>query len=117
MPLRLSFTTEREAQWERRSHPGRGGDLTARAPWDDRSPGLTGAGPVSQVRKPAAFRPILGHPRSVESSKRDSEIGRSRCEDENEEQLYREAKRLGVKGRSKLDKGQLKAAVDRRKYT
>jgi hypothetical protein len=35
------------------------------------------------------------------------------------EQLYREAKRLGerlgVKGRSKMNKGQLKAAVDRRK--
>jgi hypothetical protein len=30
------------------------------------------------------------------------------------EQLYREAKRLGVKGRSKMNKGQLKAAVDRR---
>jgi hypothetical protein len=29
------------------------------------------------------------------------------------EQLYREAKRLGVKGRSKMNKGQLKAAVDR----
>ena len=118
MPVRLSFTTEREAQWERRSHPGRGGDLTARAPWDDRSPGLTGAGPVSQVRKPAAFRPILGHPRSVESSKRDSERGRSRCEDESARgAALPEAKRLGVKGRSKLDKGQLKAAVDRRKYT
>jgi hypothetical protein len=31
------------------------------------------------------------------------------------EQLYREAKRLGVKGRSKMTKGQLKAAVDRRR--
>jgi hypothetical protein len=30
------------------------------------------------------------------------------------EQLYRQAKRLGVKGRSKMNKGQLKAAVDRR---
>jgi hypothetical protein len=30
------------------------------------------------------------------------------------EQLYREAARLGVKGRSKMNKGQLKAAVDRR---
>jgi hypothetical protein len=30
------------------------------------------------------------------------------------EQLYREAKRLGVKGRSKMNKGQLRAAVDRR---
>ena len=30
------------------------------------------------------------------------------------EQLYREAKRLNIKGRSKMNKGQLKAAVDRR---
>ena len=31
------------------------------------------------------------------------------------EQLYREAKRLGVKGRSKMNKGQLQRAVGRRK--
>jgi hypothetical protein len=31
------------------------------------------------------------------------------------EQLYREAKKLGIKGRSKMNKGQLKAAVDRRR--
>jgi hypothetical protein len=30
------------------------------------------------------------------------------------EQLYRQAKRLGVKGRSKMNKGQLKAALARR---
>lgn len=30
------------------------------------------------------------------------------------EQLYREAKRLGVKGRLKMNKGQLKAALSRR---
>jgi hypothetical protein len=30
------------------------------------------------------------------------------------EQLYREAKRLGIKGRSKMNKGQLKAALARR---
>jgi hypothetical protein len=31
------------------------------------------------------------------------------------EQLYREAKRMRIKGRSKMNKGQLKAAVDRRR--
>jgi hypothetical protein len=31
------------------------------------------------------------------------------------EELYRQAKRLGVKGRSKMSKGQLKAAVERRR--
>ena len=30
------------------------------------------------------------------------------------DQLLREAKRLGIKGRSKMNKGALKAAVDRR---
>lgn len=30
------------------------------------------------------------------------------------EQLYRQAKRLGIKGRSKMNKGQLKAALARR---
>ena len=32
---------------------------------------------------------------------------------ESKEQLYREARRLGIKGRSKMNKGQLKAAVSR----
>ncbi len=31
------------------------------------------------------------------------------------EKLYRQAKRLGVKGRSKMNKGQLKAALARRR--
>jgi hypothetical protein len=31
------------------------------------------------------------------------------------EQLYREAKRLGIKGRSKMNKGALKAAIERRR--
>ena len=36
--------------------------------------------------------------------------GKERTKDE----LLREAKRLGIKGRSKMNKGALKAAVDRR---
>jgi hypothetical protein len=31
------------------------------------------------------------------------------------EQLYTQAKALGIKGRSKMNKGQLKAAIDRRR--
>lgn len=31
------------------------------------------------------------------------------------DQLYREAKRLGIKGRSKMNKGSLKAAIERRR--
>jgi hypothetical protein len=34
---------------------------------------------------------------------------------ETREQLYREARRLGIKGRSKMNKVQLKAAVSRRR--
>ena len=34
---------------------------------------------------------------------------------ESKEQLYREARRLGIKGRSKMNKGQLKAALSRRR--
>ena len=30
------------------------------------------------------------------------------------EQLYTQAKRMGIKGRSKMNKGQLKAAIGRR---
>ena len=37
-------------------------------------------------------------------------MGRERTK----EQLYREAKRLKIKGRSKMNKGQLKAALTRR---
>jgi hypothetical protein len=33
------------------------------------------------------------------------------------EQLYREAKRLGIKGRSKMNKGSLKAAIERRRHS
>jgi hypothetical protein len=35
--------------------------------------------------------------------------------DMTKDQLYREAKRLGIKGRSKMTKGLLKAAVERRR--
>ena len=34
--------------------------------------------------------------------------------EETKEKLYREAKRLNIKGRSKMNKGQLKAALARR---
>jgi Rho termination factor, N-terminal domain len=35
--------------------------------------------------------------------------------DRTKEQLYRQAKQLGIKGRSKMNKGQLKAAIERRR--
>jgi hypothetical protein len=36
--------------------------------------------------------------------------------DKTKDQWYREAKRLRIKGRSKMNKGQLKAAVSRRSH-
>jgi hypothetical protein len=58
-----------------------------------------------------ARRPVIPAPVGVEALKGGvMPQGRERTK----EQLYREAKRLGVKGRSKMNKGQLKAAVDRR---
>jgi hypothetical protein len=40
--------------------------------------------------------------------------GTARDKGPTRDQLYNEAKHLGIKGRSKMNKGQLKAAVDRR---
>jgi hypothetical protein len=39
----------------------------------------------------------------------------SQGKERTKEQLLREAKRLGIKGRSRMNKGALKAAVDRRR--
>jgi hypothetical protein len=41
--------------------------------------------------------------------------GRSRPKGRTRDQLYNEAKRLGVEGRSRMNKEQLQRAVDRRK--
>jgi hypothetical protein len=53
-----------------------------------------------------------GNPKAI--SVVDCEGGGMQGRERTKEQLYREAKRLGVKGRSKMNKGQLKAAIDRR---
>jgi hypothetical protein len=37
-------------------------------------------------------------------------------QDRTKEQLYRQAKSLGIKGRSKMNKSQLKAALSRRSH-
>jgi hypothetical protein len=56
----------------------------------------------------SAPRVGVRHPRTKGGNQ--MPIGR----DLTKEQLYRQAKRLGVKGRSKMNKGQLKAALARR---
>jgi hypothetical protein len=43
------------------------------------------------------------------------EVHMPQVKERTKEALYREAKRLGIKGRSKMNKGALKAAVERRR--
>jgi hypothetical protein len=60
---------------------------------------------------------------SSQSSRRDMSSGRrgglrsgtNRPKGRTKEQLYNEAKKMGIEGRSKMNKQQLKRAVDRRK--
>jgi hypothetical protein len=52
-------------------------------------------------------------PSGKEGSKRE-EARMPQGRERTKEQLYREAKKLGIKGRSKMNKGQLKAAISRR---
>ena len=52
----------------------------------------------------------------MSSSRRgDQRSGTSRPKGRTKEQLYNEAKRMGIDGRSKMNKQQLQRAVDRRK--
>jgi hypothetical protein len=54
--------------------------------------------------------------RDVSSGRRGGQrSGTNRPKGRTKEQLYNEAKRMGVKGRSKMNKAQLQRAVDRRK--
>ena len=55
--------------------------------------------------------PAAWVPRHMTESK---EVSMPQGQERTKEQLYREAKRLNVKGRSKMNKGQLKAALERR---
>jgi plasmid stabilization system protein ParE len=52
----------------------------------------------------------------MSSSRRGGQrAGTNRPKDRTKEQLYNEAKRMGIDGRSKMNKQQLQRAVDRRK--
>ena len=54
--------------------------------------------------------------RDMSSSRRGGErSGTNRPKGRTKEQLYNEAKRMGIEGRSKMNKQQLQRAVDRRK--
>jgi Protein of unknown function (DUF2795) len=53
--------------------------------------------------------------RKTSSSSRSSRRRRRTSDEPTKDELYEQAKRLGIEGRSKLNKGQLKAAVSRKK--
>jgi hypothetical protein len=55
-----------------------------------------------------------GTARQTESTSPKGGQAMSMGKERTKEQLYNQAKRLGVKGRSKMNKGQLKAALSRR---
>ena len=52
--------------------------------------------------------------RDMSSSRRGGLRSRSGAKGQTKEQLYNQAKRHGIKGRSKMNKGELKAALARR---
>jgi hypothetical protein len=62
---------------------------------------------VSTHIQPGTAASIIEHPKG---GSRAMPMGQERTK----EQLYSQAKRLGIKGRSKMNKGQLKAALARR---
>ena len=67
-------------------------------------------------REAPARRPSSGSPsRSKGSTRRTSRSSTRRSEGPTRDELYEEAKRLGIEGRSKMNKAQLQRAVDRQK--
>jgi hypothetical protein len=61
-------------------------------------------------------RPSRTSTRDISSSRRGGmRSGTNRPKGRTKEQLYNEAKRMGIDGRSKMNKQQLERAVDRRK--
>ena len=84
---------------------------------DDRSPGLMGPYPYRTWENAPWLRCLKT---SMPGRRLETRLGERgsltmQGRERTKEQLYREAKRLGVKDRSKMNKGQLKAAVDRRR--
>ncbi len=94
----------KDSQIDRGSSEGRAEEIAARTVNKERArSGESKARSRSSVRDMSASR--RGGQRS----------GTNRAKGRTREQLYNEAKKLGIEGRSRMDKAQLERAVDRRK--
>ncbi len=72
------------------------------------------AGSASESRSRSSRRTQRAAKPAKQSTRRQSGRG-SQPDEPTKEQLYREAKKLGIEGRSKMNKTQLKRAVERRR--
>jgi hypothetical protein len=94
----------KEGAKKRGASTGRAKELAARTVQKERA-----RSGQSRTRSPSSMR---GRSPSVRGGQRS---GTSRPKGQTKEQLYNQAKRLNIKGRSKMNKRQLQAAVNRRK--
>jgi hypothetical protein len=94
----------KESQKERGTSEGRAEEIAARTVNKERA-----RSGESRTRSRTSTNDMSSSRRGGQRSGTDRQKGRTR------EQLYAEAKRLGIEGRSSMNKAQLQRAVDRRK--
>ena len=94
----------KESQLERGTGEGRAGEIAARTVSKERA-----RSGESRTRSRTSTNDISSGRRGGQRS------GTSRPKGRTREQLYNEARNLGIEGRSRMNKSQLQRAVDRRK--
>jgi hypothetical protein len=94
----------KRSQRKRGTSAGRAKEIAARTVQKERA-----RGGESRTRSRSSTRDISSGRRGGQRSGRSGPRGRTR------EQLYNDAKRLNIRGRSRMNKRQLQAAVNRRK--
>jgi hypothetical protein len=94
----------KESQRERGSSEQRAEEIAARTVNKERA-----RSGESRTKSRTSTQDMSSSRRGGQRSGTNREKGRTR------EQLYNEAKKLGIEGRSRMNKGQLQRAVDRRK--
>jgi hypothetical protein len=94
----------KESQLERGTGEGRAEEIAARTVNKERA-----RSGESQTKSRTSTQDMSSTRRGGQRSGTDRPKGRTR------EQLYNEAKKLGIEGRSNMNKSQLQRAVDRRK--
>jgi hypothetical protein len=94
----------KESQLERGTGEGRADEIAARTVNKERA-----RSGESQTKSRTSTQDMSSSRRGGQRSGTDRPKGRTR------EQLYNEAKKLGIEGRSNMNKSQLQRAVDRRK--